>query len=249
VSIDAEFVLSEWIILSLFGVCVPATCCRGKKTDRQPTSFVLIFSHIQFELDSFSFYFINNNRDMEILQRAVLTTEFHHGPSNTLPIRVLIIDRAKKSRHWLYAAETKTQLKAIWGNDGEVIVKIVSNPGGTLLKQARLFHSADIIISSHGAQLTNLAFIRPCTVVVEIFPYAYYMGFFQTLVLAAEGIAFDANPFDSSPRVDTQRNSNEKHMRRSVGLQASPASVVHAFPRLLLELMTCRRNWKGEEGL
>jgi len=184
---------------------------------------------------------------MEILQRGVLKNEFQHGPSDTIPIRVLILDRATKTRHWLYAAEAKTQLESTWGL--AVDVRIVSNPTGPLLGQAQEFHSADIIISSHGAQLANLAFIRPCTVVVELFPYAYYLGFFQAFALAADGIPFDAYPFDASPLKDTEvstpPNGHEGKMRKGIALQASPESIVHAFPKILLEMMTCRENWKG----
>jgi len=117
--------------------------------------------------------------------------------------------------------------------------------------QASEFHSADIVISSHGAQLTNLAFIRPCTAVVELFPYAYYLGFFQPLVLAADGISYDGYPFDASPLVDTQntyRNGKERGARRGVSLKASPESIVYAFPRILLEMITCRENWKAGPG-
>jgi len=191
-------------------------------------------------------YFSTQN-DMEIVQKGVLKKEFQHGPSDTIPIRVLILDRALTTRHWLYAAETKKQLESTWGLAVEV--RIVSNPRGSLLGQAREFHSADIIISSHGAQLANLAFIRPCTVVVELFPYAYYLGFFQAFALAADGISFDAYPFDASPlkdsEVSTPPNGRERGMRRGIPLQASPESIVHAFPIILLEMMTCRENWKG----
>jgi hypothetical protein len=127
-------------------------------------------------------------------------------------------------------------------------VRIVSNPLGPLLGQAREFQSADIIISSHGAQLANLAFIRPCTVVVELFPYAYHLGFFQAFALAGDGISFDAYPFDASPLTDTEvrtLNRRDSKMRRGVPIQASPESIVHAFPKLLLKMMTCRENWKG----
>ena len=56
-------------------------------------------------------------------------------------------------------------------------MRIVSNTCGPLLGQAREFHSADIIIiSSNGAQLANLAFIHPCTVIVELFPHIHIIS-------------------------------------------------------------------------
>ncbi|WP_157256135.1 glycosyltransferase family 61 protein [Bacillus timonensis] len=40
-------------------------------------------------------------------------------------------------------------------------------------KQIEIFHSASVIISPHGAGLTNLAFCRPGTKVLEIYPESY----------------------------------------------------------------------------
>ena len=80
--------------------------------------------------------------------------------------------------------------------DGMIVdARVIPNPSGTLLDQAREIHNADIIIASHGATLTNLAFIRPCTAVIELLPYGYYLGFFQPLVLAGDGISFDTDSY------------------------------------------------------
>jgi len=189
--------------------------------------------------------------DMEMVQRLVLGEKFQRGPSQATPVRVLILDRADKSRHWLYSKQVKHQLESLWGVDRQgqgVQVKIVHNPNGRIYKQANMFHNSDIIISSHGAQLTNLAFIRPCTAVVELFPFGYYLGFFQSYVLMADGISFDAYPFDASRLTDTEPSVNNNivaKMRRSGPLQASPESIVHAFPTVLVEMLTCRESWRG----
>lgn len=45
--------------------------------------------------------------------------------------------------------------------------------GMSLADQARLFYSAEVIVSPHGAGLTNLVFCRPETKVVEIFASKY----------------------------------------------------------------------------
>ena len=57
--------------------------------------------------------------------------------------------------------------------------------------QAKVMHSADIIISSHGAQLTNLAFVKKCTAVVELFPKNYYLYYYQLLTLISGGMHFE----------------------------------------------------------
>ena len=61
--------------------------------------------------------------------------------------------------------------------------------------QAQWMHRMDVVISPHGAQLTNALFLRPCTVVLEIFPMNYYVpGYFSTLVTAVGGLTFVAYP-------------------------------------------------------
>lgn len=40
--------------------------------------------------------------------------------------------------------------------------------------QVKLFHSADIIVSVHGSQLQNQQFMRPGSVIIELFPRLYH---------------------------------------------------------------------------
>ena len=51
--------------------------------------------------------------------------------------------------------------------------KIIGDQHTDVLEQAALFREADVIVSPHGALLANLAFCRPGTMVVELFPGAY----------------------------------------------------------------------------
>ena len=191
--------------------------------------------------------FLSKQRDAEWLQKAVLKGDFRQGPSTEYPLRVLILDRAGNSRHWIFSGQTKKLLESSWnaGNDTNVLaVSILSNPKGNLTLQAKAFHEADIIISSHGAQLTNLAFIRPCTAVLELFPHGYYRGFFQPLVVAAEGLSYDGYIIDTNPRNNEGLyNRKIRGKRRSGNLLASPESIEHAFPRILLDHLRCRENW------
>ena len=145
---------------------------------------------------------------------------------------------------------TKASIESIWNGKSTHIsnlvdAKLVANPSGSFVDQAREMHSADIIIASHGAALTNLAFIRPCTAVLELFPFGYYIGFFQPLVLAGEGIPYDGYLSDGSRLAES---SQRKGRYREVPLYTSPESVLRAFPKVLLEVMNCRENWRGEKN-
>lgn len=56
--------------------------------------------------------------------------------------------------------------------------------------QARFFHEHDIIIGAHGAAMTFSVFVRPCSVVVMVYPPHFYpIDFYEPLVEKAGGIA------------------------------------------------------------
>ena len=167
-----------------------------------------------------------------------------------LPLRVLLIDRAGGSREWSLSHDTASLIEEVWGDD--VHVKVVSNFHGSLRDQALEMHNADIIISPHGAQLTNLAFIRPCTAVLELFPRGYYLGYFQPLVLSAGGVSFDGYPFDRSPLLDTDTTSisdlKQRVMIRELPIKTSPESIMRAFPKLVIGVLSCRRSKAFEQN-
>lgn len=203
-------------------------------------------------------YFLNES-DVQTLQKLVLGDKFsdhQHSPNNandndnSSPLRVLIIDRAGGSREWLHSKEFASQVSEVWGRD-EIEVRIVSNFHGRLFDQAEEFHKADIIISPHGAQLANLAFIRPCTVVLELFQKGYYLGYFQPLVLSAGGISFNGYPSDRSAVVDTSdiTDVEKRAMIRSWPISASPASIVRAFPKLVAQNLSCKRGLERKDLL
>eukprot|EP01038_Epipyxis_sp_PR26KG_P007592 gene7592-10341_t len=43
----------------------------------------------------------------------------------------------------------------------------------SFIDQMKIMSDSDIILTIHGAGLTNLAFMKPCSVVIEIFPFAF----------------------------------------------------------------------------
>ena len=107
-------------------------------------------------------------------------------------------------------------------------------------------HSADIIVSPHGAQLSNLAYIRPCTVVVELFPPGYYLQFFQSLVLSANGVSFEGYPAGSDRFKETIpaiENGTVRGLARAGPISASPRSILKALPELVEALERCRSQF------
>ena len=50
-------------------------------------------------------------------------------------------------------------------------VSMTQFDGLRLTKQVELMRSIDIIIAVHGAGLTNVAFMKPCSIVFEVFPF------------------------------------------------------------------------------
>jgi hypothetical protein len=53
-------------------------------------------------------------------------------------------------------------------------VTIYDFEGISFQKQVSIMFSSDIIITSHGAALTNIVFMKPCSVVIEILPWLYH---------------------------------------------------------------------------
>jgi len=53
--------------------------------------------------------------------------------------------------------------------------------GVSLREQAETMYSADIIITTHGAAETNLAWLKPCSIVIEIYGYPFFELYFKGL--------------------------------------------------------------------
>jgi hypothetical protein len=89
------------------------------------------------------------------------------------------LTKRKKGYERLYISRSDASYRKV-KNDHQVTAllayfgfKHVVLKGMAVAEQARLFYSADVIVSAHGAGLTNLVFCRPGTKVVEIFAAKY----------------------------------------------------------------------------
>jgi hypothetical protein len=196
--------------------------------------------------------YFEKREHMDALQKAVLGKDFREGPSRDSILRVLLHARQDATRRWVYTNETATLLNQEWNRNNHTLIDVHIRPGYKSVpfqQQALEMHQSDIIISPHGAQLTNLAFIRPCTAVLELFPKGYYLGYFQPYVVNAGGVSFEGYPFDRDRLADTQPTiiSVQKRVRaRKFPIFTSPESVAHAFSQLVLDVLTCRQGWDLE---
>eukprot|EP00316_Scyphosphaera_apsteinii_P022907 CAMPEP_0119301942 /NCGR_PEP_ID=MMETSP1333-20130426/3634_1 /TAXON_ID=418940 /ORGANISM="Scyphosphaera apsteinii, Strain RCC1455" /LENGTH=1179 /DNA_ID=CAMNT_0007304155 /DNA_START=97 /DNA_END=3637 /DNA_ORIENTATION=- len=194
-------------------------------------------------LHNFS-YFMKQG-DISALQQVVLGANFAPGPAKNDRIQLLILDRQDEmERSWLYSSVTLDRIRETLGQIVDVRL-IPSFQGFSLKEQALAMHTANVIISPHGAQLTNTVFIRPCTVVLELFPRHYYYPKNGLLVMEAGGIAYDGYHFDGSPRSETSAfNASAVTQRlklRSGPIVASSKSILRALPGLLLDVVSCRK--------
>jgi Glycosyltransferase 61 len=122
--------------------------------------------------------------------------------------------------------------------------------GHTLYEQAYLMHHADIIYSPHGAQLANLIYIRPCTVLVEFFPRAYYVQFFQPLALSAKGISYEGYPTSTINFTDkvadsllTSQNYEVQKVVRKARINVQSEFFLRTLPELIGATIQCRSNY------
>jgi hypothetical protein len=84
-------------------------------------------------------------------------------------------------------------------NEGQVIAEleargftVIALTGRTLDEQINLFRNAEIVVSPHGAGLSNVVFCEPDTRVYELLPHDYVNGCFNLQARAA-GAAYYAD--------------------------------------------------------
>jgi Glycosyltransferase 61 len=204
-------------------------------------------------------YFMSDNleNDIRLWQQAVLGAFYqksHPSADTAMRMNVLLLDRKGSTRAFRHGSKMKRMLEAssLAGVVSTFSVQkkvkyVASFSKYTLQQQAQAIHDADIIFSPHGAQLSNLIYIRPCTVVVEFFPRSYYLQFFQSLVVVARGLSYEAYPSDGDKLGDTNvmlqsNDPDAKGKTRSGTIDADPESVAAAFPKLVHAALKCREE-------
>jgi Glycosyltransferase 61 len=61
----------------------------------------------------------------------------------------------------------------------------------SLADQVALMRGVDVLLAVHGAGLTNIAWLKPCSILVEVFPYGYYLPHYFGPLAEKVGIIHD----------------------------------------------------------
>jgi Glycosyltransferase 61 len=100
--------------------------------------------------------------------------------------RITILNRSLKSgRKLLNAEELVASIEATYPNQTAAIVYF---EGMSFLDQVQVFLTSDIVMTPHGAQLTGIPFLPPCSSVLEFFPRDYLVADYFGSLAAASGI-------------------------------------------------------------
>ena len=110
-------------------------------------------------------------------QPAILTTLRDFMTSTHTPLRF-----ATRSNHTIHFPETIPSTAA--SDKGEGVTGGVYFEGLDFAQQALALHESDLVLTVHGAAETNLIFLKPCSILLEITPFGFDVDFFD--VFAAE---------------------------------------------------------------
>lgn len=105
------------------------------------------------------------------------------------PIEVIdLLKHFKSDNISLFTTEKLSKIiqRNITTTKSNIQGQIIFMEGLTFKEQVYFTSSIDILITIHGAGETNIAFMKPCSIVIEIFPFSFDVsGYFQGLAKSA----------------------------------------------------------------
>jgi len=159
-------------------------------------------------------------------------------------LRIGVLDR-KATRHWVESSAFIEATQRLFSNS---VVEEKYLDDASPRDQAEWVHKQDVIVSPHGAQLTNLIWARRCTGIIELFPQGYYIpGFFGALASVIGGVAFAGYPQGRNPAEDTLpalSDAQVRHEIRSKPLWAESESVARFLEQLVAKQKLCALTYK-----
>ncbi len=98
--------------------------------------------------------------------------------------RVVIItrDRRRKLDRTIPASTLRRLIKELHWRSNLTIETVVDMGELAFAQQVKLMQNADVVVAVHGAEMSNILFLRPGAIVIEIHPFAYWTpGMFGSL--------------------------------------------------------------------
>ena len=95
-----------------------------------------------------------------------------HFRTRSKAVRAVVLQR-HNYRSILNLPEIESEIQSISRNTGDISMSTVLFDSMSFKEQAEAMFSTDLLISVHGAGLTNIVFMKPCSVVIEILPFGF----------------------------------------------------------------------------
>ena len=134
------------------------------------------------EMDHVSPFAMRSRQDAIALREIFVSTLQTNDTSlkdaaATASLRIGIVNRAGQKRSILNANAMLKTLQDTFPRH-QVVLRYFEN--STFQEQVDFYSQLDVAVSPHGAQLTGIMFMTPCSAVLELFPDKYYTPFYMS---------------------------------------------------------------------
>ena len=155
--------------------------------------------------------------------------------------KVTILNRSPQSgRHVLNTGHIQQTIEQELGLQ---VTVVDSMDGKSFLEQAHIMLNADILLSSHGAQLTSIPYLPRCAHVVELFPIGFFHEFFRSLTTSAgytHWHVYTGLDFDKESAMDRRKERFEaKGLPICLPESAIRNQIIPTLTKIVDEWKTC----------
>lgn len=127
--------------------------------------------------------------------------------------------------------------------------------------QVALMRGVDVLVAVHGAGLTNIAWLKPCSILVEVFPYGYYLPYYFGPL--AEKVGVLHNEWEASEDETSRKELlferphcarkfkgiRKKYNNQFKRTNNTETEKISTYSDLCLEDDLCRSCARGADGL